>query len=163
MNIIHKLFIIILILTSSCQDDFDTAPGLYVYKTKGDYFYNYSSWRLNDNSFWHTPFQNIRINGGDTVYLYRVRLLNGYILPGEVSLEQVFFDLTFADVLEFHLENPGMYMPDSMLNDNILDEDPFLDLYYDANRPRKYEYEDTALINQMIRDNELDKYFERLK
>lgn len=149
-----------------------TAPGLAVYKTKGDYF-NKAFVFMNSSGIYMTPtYYNprynlidsfIKITDNDTVYTQRAKLINGYILATEWSKNMVFLNLTFAEFLKYQIEHNTGSIPVKILKEHILNADPFLELYYDPNRPRKYELSDSAEINQMIRNGELGKYFKRLK
>jgi len=151
----------------------ETSPGMAVYKTKDDYFNNaYCFMKKNGDIYMYPSFYNprhhsidtrIKISDKDTTYTLRVKLIDGYILAGEWSKNMVFLDWTFKEYLNYELKHNTAYIPLTVLKDHILDKDPFLELYYDPNRPRKYEFSDTALINQMIRKGELDKYFEKIK
>jgi len=151
-----------------------TAPGFAVYKTKGDYFYNVSVCTNKKGELYHYPaFYNpryksisdsrIKITEDDTVYTVRARLIDGYIFGGEIGENSIFLDFTFKEYIKYEINNNCSGVPLEVLNEHILDADPFLELYLDQNRPRKYELSDTALINQMIRNNELEKYFEKRK
>ena len=151
----------------------ETVPGLAVYKTKGDYFRNaYCFMKPSGDIYMEPSFYNpryqsidprIEITPSDTVYTLRVKLIDGYILGGEVGENMVFLDLTFKDYLNYEITHNTSSIPDSVLKEHILDDDPFLELYIDVNRPRKFELSDTALINQMIRNGELEKHFEKIK
>lgn len=154
-----------------------TAPGLAVYKTKGDYFYNVSVGMNEKGEIYMSPAYyfpkteskdesidiRIKITEDDTVYTLRTRLIDGYIFGGEIGENSIFLDFTYKEYLRYQIEHNSSEIPKNMLNENILDDDPFLELYIDQNRPRKYELSDTALINQMIRNDELEKYFEKIK
>jgi hypothetical protein len=181
MKTIIKIFIlcgIIVITAFSCEKEPKaTAPGLAVYKTKGDYFYNVSV-QINEKGeiymypayyFPKTESKDesidprIEITEDDTVYTLRTRLIDGYIFAGEIAENSIFLDFTFKEYLRYQIEHNSSEIPINVLNEHILDADPFLELYIDPNRPRKYELSDSAQINQMIRNYELEKYFEKIK
>ena len=161
---------IIVLSAFSCIKYETTIPGLAVYKTKGDYFnkafvFMNSSGIYGKMSFYNPRYNSIsrfKITDTDTVYIPRVKLIDGYILDGEHNNDIAFLNLTLNEYLRYEIENGHPPTDDELLN-NILDDDPFSEYYYDSNSPRKYELSDTALINQMIRDDELGKYFESLK
>ncbi|MFO7851913.1 MAG: hypothetical protein R6X28_05575 [Bacteroidales bacterium] len=169
------IFGIIIIVAFSCEKGpATTAPGFAVYKTKGDYFYNVSVGTNEKGELYHYPaFYNprynsisdgrIKITEDDTIYIFRARLIDGYIFGGEIGENSIFLDFTFKEYINYEIDNNCSGVPLEILSEHILDADPFLELYLDPNMPRKYEMSDTALINQMIRDNELGKYFEKIK
>jgi len=167
--------LIIMFTAFSCEKEPKaTAPGLAVYKTKGDYFYNVSVGINKKGKLYHYPaFYNpetkslignhFKITEDDTVFIsFRRNLINGYILDG-VAENTIFLDFTYKQYLNYEINNNHCGVPLEVLSEHILDDDPFLELYIDPNRPRKYELSDTALINQMIRNDELEKYFEKIK
>ncbi|MGM0528691.1 MAG: hypothetical protein ACQERS_09810 [Bacteroidota bacterium] len=166
---------IILFVTFSCENEHEALPrGFAVYKTKGDYFYNVSVGTNEKGELYHHPaFYNPRynsINDGrinitedDTIYIFRARLIDGYIFGGEIGENSIFLDFTFKEYINYEINNNCSGVPSKVLNEHILDADPFLELYIDQNRPGKYEISDTALINRMIRNGELEEYFEKIK
>ena len=177
MKTILKLLIVcgIIVLTAfSCIKQEVTAPGLAIYKTKGDYFNNVSVTMKKNGDIifypdYHSPGRNsidsrIKITEDDTIYTRRAKLISGYIISAEIEERSIFVDFTFKEYLKYEINNPHVGgVPENVLIEHILDDDPFLELYIDPNRPRKYELSDTALINQMIRNGELEKYFEKIK
>jgi len=171
---ISALLVIVALLAFSCTKNPQiTDPGLSVYKTKGDYFDNaFCGMKPNGDIYFVPSYYNpryysidprIKITENDTFYTLRVKLIDGYVLGREVDKNYVFLDFTFKEYLDYEIEHNISGIPDKILKEHILDNDPFLELYYDINRPRKYELSDTALINQMIRNNELGKFFEKIK
>jgi len=177
MKAVLKILLIgglIIFMASGCWNySADSAPGVAVYKTRGDYFYNVSmvfnkNGELNGFPSYYNSRSNkpidprIKITDDDTVYAWRAKLINGYIISEEIGRGSIFVDFTHKEYLKYEIENPeiGGVAPSIL---NVLDDDPFLELYIDKNRPRKYYLSDTILINQMIRDGELGKYFERVK
>ncbi len=177
MKKILKVFIstgLLALTLFSCvkPKDFATAPGLAVYKTKGNYF-NKAFVFMNSSGIYMIPsYYNprynlidsfIKITNNDTVYTQRAKLVHGYILATEWSKDMVFLNLTFAEFLKYQIEHNTGSIPVKILKEHILDADPFMELYYDPNRPRKYELSDSGEINRMIKNGELGKYFKRLK
>ena len=158
----------------NCEEESKvTRPGLAVYKTKGDYFYHVSV-QINEKGeiYSHPAYYNpryesidprIKITEDDTVYTLRTRLIDEYIFGGEIAENSIFLDFTFKEHLQYEIKHNSSGVPTKLLSEHILDADPFLELYIDPNRPRKYELSDTASINQMIRNDELEKYFEKIK
>jgi len=171
---------IIIFMASGCWNySADSAPGLAVYKTMSDYFYNVSMGINKNGELYGFPSYydsrsnrpinpRIKITDDDTVYAWRAKLINGYIISEEIGDNSVFVDFTHKEYLKHEIENPEISgVAPCILSEHILDNDPFIELFIDKNRPRKYSLigslSDTILINQMIRDGELGKYFERVK
>ena len=175
-TILKLLFLsgIIVITAFSCiKGPTVTAPGLAVYKTKGDYF-NYVSVTIDNGNIifkpdYHNPRNNsidyrITITEDDTIYSFRAKLISGYIISEEISDNSIFVDFTFKEYVIYEINHPEEGgVAENALLEHILDDNPFLELYIDRNKPRKYELSDTAEINQIIRNGELKKYFKRVK
>ena len=171
-TIIKTLFLsgIIVLAAFSCEKYGVTEPGLAVYKTKGDYFnmafvFKNSSGIYGKMAFYNSSsnlISRFTITDNDTVYVPRAKLIEGYILAGEHNKDMAFLNLTLKEYLRYEIEN-GHPPTDDELLINILDDDPFIEYYYDPQRPRRFELSDSAEINQIIKNGELDKYFEHLK
>ena len=148
-----------------------TAPGLAVYKTKGNYFNKAFVFMKSSKIYAYMAYYNPRYNsisrfkitGTDTIYSERVRLIDGYVLAAEWSKDMVFLDWTMNQFLDYEINHHSAYVPIDTLKAHILDANPFIVLYCDPHRPKKYELSDTAEINRIIRNGELGKYFKRLK
>jgi hypothetical protein len=171
-TILKLLFLcgIIVITAFSCIKIADTAPGISVYKTKGDYF-NMAFVFMNSSGIYgkmafYNPRSNsisrFKITETDTIYIPRAKLIDGYMLVGEHNKDMVFLNLTLKEYLRYEIKN-GHPPTDDELYDNILDDDPFIEYYYDQQKPRRFEMSDTAEINQIIENGELEKYFKRIK
>jgi len=174
-TIINILFLcgIIMFTAFSCEKEPQaTAPGIAVYKTKGDYFNNTFVFMKSSGSIYMvTSYYNqrynsistkIKITENDTVYTLRAKLVDGYIFADEHSKDMTFLNFTFKEYLRYEIKNGHHPTNDELLN-NILDDDPFIEYYQDPKRPRKFELSDSAEINQIIRNGELEKYFEKMK
>ena len=176
MKTILKILLLISIpafMFFSCvkPKDTATAPGLAVYKTKGDYFnkafvFMNSSGIYGYMTYYSSRYNSIsrfKVTGTDTTYSGRVRLIDGYVLCAEWSKDMVFLNWTMNQYLDYEINHHSEYIPIDTLKAHILDANPFTELYYDSHRPRKYEFSDSAEINRIIRNGELGKYFKRLK
>lgn len=60
------------------------------------------------------------------------------------------------------MEVQKIYPSVDELQNSIIDADPFIE-YYMALKPGRFVIGDTAQINEIIRNGEIEKYFERLK
>ncbi len=148
-----------------------TAPGLAVYKTRGDYFNNAFVFMNSSGIYGYMGYYNpngnlisrFKIEGTDTVYALRIRLVDGYVLADEWSKDMVFLNWTMNQFLDYEINHHTGYIPIDTLKKHILDANPFIELYCDPNRPRKFELSDSAEINQIIKKGELGKYFKRIK
>ncbi|MCF8357142.1 MAG: hypothetical protein K9H26_00180 [Prolixibacteraceae bacterium] len=165
------LAVAITFLVTACGDNnYDTAPGLTITKTRADYFENVCVGMYPDSEIWHSPsygtFETKEnwFDLTDTTYLRRLRLIDGYVLAGEINNygKAAFLSLTIKQWLEMEYELNSLAIPRDTVYKYLLDTDPFTEYYYDSNRPRKYEMSDTAEINDIIRNGELDKYFTAL-
>jgi len=165
--------IIMMFAALNCEEEPKaTAPGLAVYKTKGDYFNNTfvfmkSSGRIYMVTSYYNQRYNsistkIKITENDTVYVLRVKLVDGYVLASEHSKDMAFLNITFKEYLRYEINNGHFPSMDELTN-IILDDDPFIEYYHDPKRPRKFELSDSAEINQIIENGELEKYFEKIK
>lgn len=167
-------FTCLLIALSACdwlnyRDDY---PGISIYKTNGDYF-DLVTIGMKEGNVVRTPtflnsLDKFIIQGKDTIYKYRIRLKNGYVLDGEATeSKDVFLKLNFSQykILEKKLF-PGI--PHDSLKYYILDRDPYLEFYQDrSSSPKRFgdsfKYADTAEINAIILEGKLNEYFTKLK
>jgi hypothetical protein len=158
---------------NSCEPWFKPVlpPGISIYKTNGDYFDHVTVGMKGDRIFRTSIFSGEKskfiISGTDTIYKYRVKLENGYILSFEAdSRYDVFLDLTFKQHMALEKIYSGGIPPD-ILKSHILDKNPYSVYYRDTAEPRLFEQTlgtvDTSEINQIIREGKLDQYFEKLR
>jgi len=149
-----------------------TAPGLAVYKTRGNYFNNAFFFKFPNGDYGIMGYYNPRYNslsrfkviGTDTVYTLRVRLVDGYVLAAEWGKDDmIFLNWTMNQYLDYEIKYQTDMVPIDTLEAHILDTNPFTELYYDPSRPRKFELSDSAEINRIIKKGELGKYFKQLK
>ncbi len=146
-------------------------PGISIYKTKGDYF-NLVDVRIKDNQvfsvdhFWNARYNTMNkmtVKGNDTIYQFRYKLPNGYILDGEADERyDAFLNITFKEQLYQEIENGTNFSLDSLAN-CIIDKDPYLEYYrFKKDIPALF-IKDSLKIKQILLDGEIDKYFEKVK
>lgn len=177
---ILTLSTILLIFTLSFSCDIlkteDDYPGVSIYKTKGDYFNLVDIGMKGDkifrtNSFWNSrnnSYHFLEFRNNDTIYTQRYRLQNGYILDSEASLDHdVFVDLTHKEHLKREKINSGLGLgvavPQDTLRKHILDQDPYTKFYKNRTDVKRLYIEDSLEINEIIKNGEIDKYFEKIK
>ncbi len=163
------LFISILLWGCGLGKRSTYGPGIAIYKTNGNYFNLVDVGMKGDKFFRTESFWNRRYNtldkliveDNDTIYKYRWRLIDGYILDKEADCRyDVFLSLTFKEYLLKEI-GLGQNLSHDTLKKYILDKDPFTEFYSSESKP--YYSIDTAEFNSIIRNGELGKYFERLK
>lgn len=173
ISFVSWFFLGVLFLTS-CDlfRNKDDAPGIAIYKTRGDYFklvtigikdniiFRQSSYTLETSKFF--------ITSTDTIYRNRVKLIDGYILDVEADEKyDVFLNLTFKDHMKLEAELNRTTLPEDTLRKHILDTNPYIEFYRDTESPRKFSNQiekiDTSQLNQIIRQGNLQQYFTRLK
>lgn len=154
----------------------DQYPGVSIYKTKGDYF-DLVAVGMKEDRFYRTQilwnprynsFIKLEIRNNDTIYKFRHRLIDGYVLGGEAGLNtDVFLNITFKEYLKRQLRNYesgiGAYVPDDTLRKYILDKDPYTEFYQNRTGAKRLYMRDSLEINEIIENGEIDKYFKKLK
>lgn len=166
---ILKLSTIFLIfnLLNAC-DWMYVSPVKYnvsLYKTKGDYRHLYkismSGNEISAVNLW-TKNKNLWNLDSDTIYDRRLKTVSGYMIGESERPTDVYLSLTYKEIVlkEIAMNNPGHALPDDTLRKYILDKDPYLEFYRCITT---FELEDSIKINEIIRNGEIDKYFERLK
>jgi hypothetical protein len=138
---------------------------VWLYKTKGDYRHLYtirfSGEEESGVNLWTRDKTLWSGLNEDTIYKWRQNAANGYVISGPAKLTDVYLSLTYKEVLlkEIAMNNPGHALPDDTLRKYILDTNPYLEFY----RCPNLGLEDSVKINEIIRNGEIEKYFERLK
>ena len=146
---------------------FNVNPGFTIYKTKKDYFFNvpirpyegfFQSCELNDKS------AQITFYHGKYYYNERYRLINDYVVSTWMGSDYYFTSLSFDTYIREKLSdefNQGATNPKVI--DSIIDRDPFTEFYYCIS-PFNGKTEFTiAELNQLIKDKNLEKYFQKVK
>ncbi len=167
-SILKTGYILIFLCTIGirCKNDQiveDTDPGLSVYKTRNDYFNSVHS-QLKDGKVVYVPdiLQKVEIdNSGKVKYKFRFKLVNGYILGCEEYVTTAYLNYSFEEY--YNIRKLGILPSLNDIQSAIIDDDPFVEFYYDDDRPRIFELKDTMLINEIIKNGEIEKYFKRLK
>lgn len=166
------LVIIIALLISACNGETASVPGLVIYKTKADYIDRVHV-RINRDStirsFTTYGMLGQRVNiidSLDSLYLWRTKLVDGYVLDGGFCFYDggAFLNMTIKEYIRIADESQDNAILADIYSDSlILDAEPFLEYYWDPNDPRAFQYSDTIEINEIIRKGELEKYFKRIK
>ena len=150
-------FILVLNLSFSCEKRVkDQDESICIYKPKNDYSNNVPVALSEDNTKITSAPGTINTN-------WPVKLTQGYYLNGSMGVNTGYLSLTKEEYNEYYVK-PG----NDSLYKLLIDKDPYLEYYYrddynifrDENAPNGI---DTAQINDIIRKDELNKYFERLK
>jgi hypothetical protein len=150
------------------------APGISIYKTNDDYFDLVSIGMKGDKIFRTSSFSFTKskfiITDNDTIYKYRVRLINGYVLDGEADERyDVFLNLTFKQHMILEKKYGHYVLSPDTLKKHIIDNDPYIEYYREVADPRKFSKSggvddiDTSEINQIIREGKIEQFFQRLK
>jgi hypothetical protein len=178
MNTLLLRFLILNILGffifNSC-DDLEVAynePGISIYKTNGDYFeltkigmkgeliYRYDSY---SQDFGELTCK-LLIIGDDTVYRYRARLQDGYILDAEADERyDAFLSLSYKEYLIKEQYNIDNCLPLDALRKYILDKDPYNVFYRNKTKIKRFTIADSLEIDEIIRGGQIDEYFEKRK
>ncbi|MCY1722823.1 hypothetical protein OU798_20920 [Prolixibacteraceae bacterium Z1-6] len=152
------LALISLILSSCFLFNFDSPDDLIeIHKFKGQDYSNYVPVSLTDDK------TKIHSAPGLWPTQWPVKLVNGYYLNGALGENSGYVSITIED----YNENYTKIGIDS-LNKLVIERDPYLEFYRgDLDdfwvEEGGYYGIDTAAINNLIRNGNLEKYFNRLK
>lgn len=173
---ILKISTILLIFTLNFSCDVlkteGDYPGVSIYKTKGDYFNLVDIGMKGDEiyrtcSFWNPRYNSLTkmiIRDNDTIYSFRCKLVNGYVLDAEADENtDVFISMTNKDHLVWQIANEIGAIPHDTLRKYILDKAPYIEFYRNRTDVKRLYMEDSLEINEIIKNGEIDKYFEKLK
>ena len=154
-------FLAITILVSSCIKWKCCVNGdfVQVYKMKDDYTHNAYVLYDKDKDRIFGYLDDI-----DTT-LFPMPLYGGYYLHHEMSPNVAFLSISPKE----YNENAMHYSLDT-LKQMIIDDDPFIEYFSATDNYRLYDYNgtnpmgiDTAYINQLIKDGDLKKEFNKVK
>jgi len=176
LSVLTILTVLSTLLTAlcSCHPDPYEDPPFSLYKTRADYFEYYNvdldkHGLPKGNRAYSIDDSRIRIIDNDTVYTFRVRLDNDYVLCGESTVNSQFTDIRIPEMVK--LSSEGKYFSDTELKDRIIDPDPFTEFY---SVPSTYIYEASGTIseallmkaieiNEIIKEGKLEDHFTKLK
>ena len=129
----------------------DQAPGIALYKTKGDYF-DLVNIGMKGNEiysipgFWNGRYNAIRgleIKNNDTIFTGRYKLPDGYVLSYSEGLQSVFINMTHKEYLYREMANAqegtGIIVSMDTLRKYILDKDPYLEFYRNNTDVKRFE------------------------
>jgi hypothetical protein len=158
------LILFLMAINFSCIKEEATDPGLNIYKTKGDYFLYVNTWgkQMAPTAYRANDGRLGELND-DTIYKCRTRLIDGYILSAENTVDDYFTNITFTEMARYNDSLGIASFPRDSVFKRVIDENPYIEFYHDEHSPRIFELTDTAKINKIIRNGELEKYFKRLK
>lgn len=164
---LSTIFLLFTLIGAGC-DWMYNSPVKYnvdIYKTKGDYRYLYTIGISGDEISAKNCWEKDRVLwtglNKDTIYKRRQSGANGYLI-GRINLNDVYLSLTHKEVVlkEIEMNNPGNALPDDTLRKYILDTKPYLECWRCIT---ELELSDSVRINEIIKNNEIEKYFKRLK
>jgi hypothetical protein len=145
---------------------YPTEPGFSIYKTKNDYFFNVPVSRYMNTYYTRVIDEDcpcITLYKGKYYFNERYRLINGYILDSG-GVDDVFTSLSFDTYIREKLSPEfNQWVTNPKVINSIIDQDPFVEFYYsDKNMEDKGGFTISDL-NQLIKENQLEKYFIRQK
>jgi len=166
INLRIVLFSLLSFFLLSCDKEDYIGPKVKIYKTKGDYFNKVNTWGNDNGPIGLDYGSRIIINNGDTIYAWRWKLADGYVMAGESSSSDYFTDMTFAEIVAYKDKYPdSLEFPRDSFFKRVIDKDPYTE-YYIAKEYSTFEMPDSndvEPINELIRKGELENYFKRLK
>lgn len=172
--LLSRLFFILLMLTLiivRCGKTEADYPGISIYKTNGDYF-ELVDVGVDNGKITRIPtahyVSSLLFSTLDTAYKARIRLADGYVLDLEANAKNdTYINLTWKELFLKEVKTGGHVITADTLTKYIIDTNPYKEYYRETKYPQKYLppsiLNDTAEINAIIRNGELDKYFERIK
>ncbi|MDA3927904.1 MAG: hypothetical protein PF541_03035 [Prolixibacteraceae bacterium] len=170
-----NIFIIGLLLglffNVSCSKEEITKPGLVIVKLQNvEDFDKVFIGMYEDNEIWRTPSfgwldERSGIIDSDSILLTRKILSNEFVLVAEglVYGRDAMLDLTVKEYIKMQNELGELSIPEDVILEHVVDKEPYIEFYYDENRPRIFELNDVDEINDIIENGELDQYFKKVK
>lgn len=161
----------LLAMLVSCDKTEADYPGISIYKTNGDYF-ELVDVGVDKGKITRIPtahyLSTLLFSTLDTAYKARIRLANGYVLDLEANVKNdTYLSLTWKELFLKEIKSGGHVLTADTLTKYIIDTNPYKEFYRETKYPQKYLppniLNDTAEINTIIRNGELDKYFEHIK
>jgi len=148
------------------------GPGISIYKTKGDYFNLTDIGMKGDNIYWISSYRidfgkptcKLLVVDNDTIYRYRQRLQDGFVLDAEADERyDVFLSLSYKEYLKKEQTLNTNSLPDDTLKKYILDKDPYTIFYRNKTEVKRFNISDSLEIMEIISTGQIDEYFERKK
>ena len=166
-------FLLLIYLVVGCEPSYKRdAPGIALYKTRGDYF-ELVTVGVQDSQITRTWSYNqdrykFVISKKDTTFRFRFRMANGFVLDAEANLiTDAFLNLTHKQYMKKETTYQGNQIPSDTLKNHIIDLDPYAIFYRDEDQKKfpftEIEEIDTAEINKIIKENKIDQFFKQLK
>jgi hypothetical protein len=168
-----NLFFILTYFMICCEPSSKSdSPGIALYKTKGEYF-GYVTVGVQNSEITRTwaytqDKYKFIFENHDTVFRYRIKMANGYVLDCEANEKtDAFLNLTHKQYMLMESKYPGNTISLDTLKNHIIDYNPYTVFYRDEN-PKKFPFTeieeiDTAEINKIIKENRIDQFFKRIK
>lgn len=170
MNSIKCSILIFSFFMVGCEPS--VSPGISLYKSRGDYFELVTvgfqnnkiirTWGYNQSKY------KFVISGRDTIFRYRIRMANGYVLDAEANYKtDAFINLTHKQYIIKESNYSDFSIPHDTLKKHIIDKNPYIEFYRDEANPKRFGFSeieeiDTAEINRIIKENKIELYFNRI-
>ena len=175
---LRTIFLLLLFIRASCQKDeieyadesiiVNNHPGFFLFKTKVDY--SDKIWvQVNSNDeLTQIPIlthdsQHYNIdNKGNVKRTNWYILKNGYII-GPANERAVFTNISLTEYLNFNVINNINHWPDNKIKPRIIDEDPYLELYFMGCLDCEFREFSLREINKMIENGILEAVCTKIK
>lgn len=160
-SIIYVQLLVFSSLLFSCEKGSDVDKTIYVYKAKADYSKNVCVELSSDK----TKITSNTCPGEGYNDCWFIKLEGGYLLNGTAGVNSGFLSITHEEYVQNYTGSPGA---DSLYK-LLLDKDPFIEFYQFNDKHNVFYNEnghcgiDTAYLNYLILEDDLEKYFIRLK
>ena len=155
---LHKtLILILLLLISSCETGKVRDTTIWIYKMKKDYSNNVPVELSPDKT-------KITSTPGDINTRWPILLIDSFFLGGSMGPNTGYVSLTIKEYNKLKIK-PG----NDTLYKLLIDKDPFIEFYQRNDDDGMFHHEngawgiDTAFINDLIKNGQLEEYFIRLK
>ncbi len=165
----------ITILGTGCEKDepeeeqvfsTETPPGFSIYKTNGDYFDLVDVGVRDETIFRKSTYacdNSVDETDSKISYRYRTELVDNYILDQEAYFNtDAFLNITISEYYTWEIENDRCSMPSSILLEHILDTSPYSE-FWELKEDIEKDELTRSEINELIKNNNLSLYFEKLK
>lgn len=147
-ELLISAFFILLVI--SCDKGFDQDKTIHVHKPKQDY-----------SSYVPVEFSQDQktITSAPGRIDSPIKLVQGFFMGNTMGQNTAYLSITIE---EYNSHDP--LLPIDSLYKYILETDPFLEYYISEDNDLRNDFGvDTLLINNLIRESNLTKYFTRLK